>query len=73
MDKHKEEIKMQKKQIDCIRVGKVKARKKNWKAQVMAVAADALDSLATALTYVGIGCFLGIGFGGGLALVAALV
>ena len=64
---------MQEKQIDCIRVGKVKARKKNWKAQMIEMAADALDSLATALTYVGIGCFLGIGFGGGLALVAALI
>ncbi len=64
---------MKEKQIDCIRVGKVKARKKNWKAQVMAVAADALDSLATVLTYVGIGCFLGIGFGGGLAIAFALI
>ncbi len=60
---------MPEKQIDCIRVGKVRARKKSWKV----IAKSAVDSLATAMSIVGIGCFLGIGFGGGLALVAALL
>lgn len=64
---------MQDKQIDCIRVGKVKARKRKWKVNVEILAKGAAESLATVMSIVGIGCFLGIGFGGGLALVAALI
>ena len=64
---------MPEKQIDCIRVGKVKARKRNWNVSAEIVAKGAAGSLATVLSIVGIGCFLGIGFGGGLALVAALI
>ena len=64
---------MPEKQIDCIRVGKVKAREKNWKVKATIIAKSAADSLATVMSIIGIGCFLGIGFGGGLALVAALL
>lgn len=64
---------MQERQIDYVRVGKVKPRRKSWKVNVTIIAKSAAESLATVMSFVGIGCFLGIGFGGGLALVAALL
>ena len=64
---------MPEKQIDCIRVGKVKARKKNWKVSAEIITKSIAEALGTVMSFVGIGCFLGIGFGGGLAIVAALI
>ena len=61
------------KQIDCIRVGKVKARKKSWKISAEIITKSIAEALGTVMSFVGIGCFLGIGFGGGLAIVAALI
>lgn len=64
---------MQERQLDYVSVGKVKARKKNWKVRAWNAVVDVLESLGTVLTYIGIGCFLGIGFGGGMAIAAALI
>lgn len=64
---------MQERQIDYVRVGRVKPRKKNWKVRVWNTAVEVLESLGTVLTYIGIGCFLGIGFGGGMAIAAVLI
>ena len=64
---------MPEKQIDCIRVGKVKARKKNWKVSAEIITKSIAEALGPVMSFVGIGCFLGIGLGGGLAIVVALI
>lgn len=62
---------MPEKQIDCIRVGKVKDRKKNWKEQLKKIGKAVADSVTVFAIIIGTGCLAGIGFGWGMTLVAA--
>lgn len=64
---------MYEKQIDCMAVGKVKPRKRNCKRTISRYAKGAAESLATVMTLIGAGCFVGIGFGAGLAWVMTIV
>ena len=63
---------MPEKEIDCIRVGKITAIKRNWKEIAAKACKYAVDSIGTCMALVGAGCFIGIGLGGGLALATAL-
>lgn len=58
---------MYEKQIDCMTVGRVKPRR-NYKRAAVRLYKDAVESLANVLTLIGVGCFVGIGFGAGLAM-----
>lgn len=59
---------MHEKQIDCMTVGRAKPRKRNYKRAASRYAKHAAESLATVMTLIGVGCFVGIGFGAGLAM-----
>lgn len=61
------------KQIDCMTVGRVKPRKRNYKRAVGLYVTHAVESLGTVLTLIGAGCFVGIGFGVGLAYAMAII
>lgn len=56
------------KQIDCMTVGRVKPRKRNYKRAAVRLYRGAVESLVSVLTLIGVGCFVGIGFGAGLAM-----
>lgn len=59
---------MSEKQIDCMTVGRVRPRKRNYKRAAAHMVHNAAESLSAVLTLIAIGCFVGIGFGAGLAM-----
>lgn len=59
---------MYEKQIDCMTVGRVKPRKRSYKSAAVRLYKDAVESLISVLMLIGVGCFVGIGFGAGLAM-----
>lgn len=58
-------------QIDCMTVGRVRSRRRtlersDWIRAAKRYLKDGAKALSDALTLIGTGCFLGIGFGIGL-------
>ena len=65
---------MPQKEIDYIKVGKVKSRRKKSLGNHLLCAADwVIDQVSLAVAIIGAGCLAGIGFGAGLSLVTTLL
>lgn len=60
---------MHEKEIDCISVGKVKPRQK--RGMFKKIGKAVIDTATVIVSVIGAGCLAGIGFGWGLALIAA--
>lgn len=60
-------------QIDCIRVGKVKSRRRSRKEQAKKIGKMLADSATIFAITMCTGCIAGMGFGLGMALMAAWI